>query len=724
MKKFYRILALLLALCLFCTAASAAGITEEEEHTHGIVEEGVEEAEEAESSMSVSVYEPAAFTVVETAEQGPQIPDRMTWTLDEDGTLRIGGKGIVRPITSADQQPWAKVREQIKEVYFEDDARLMIESIAYWFDGCANLTYAELPAYVFAIGGHAFRNCSQLTELVLFHAQTVQISPTAFDAVGASDLCVYVRNEETYASAFQAAWYGRSVVVVNLGTYDATTYSGHCMSGCNCSSCTWSWIIKQYDEDYHYKYAACDNCSANEYAYGTRIAHTFNSSGVCTECGYAQTVSCSHGSTYTTWSGCNWYKYCNYCGELVSSGVSHGTYTYGDWEYYSSTQHRRYGTCSDCGGGGKYEYASHSTTAQYTQYSDTQHKVIQHCDTCNSDIGSATYESHTYTYGSWASASATQHKRTKTCSLCSLGTGETGTHADSNSDGQCDTCGYAMTFAVTWDAGTNGGTVNGSGSVTTTVSNGSKATAPNYTPTKTGHTFTNWYTAATGGALYSTVTITAARTFYAQFEAGTYTITFDPGEGTISTASKEVTYGDTYGELPLPVRGGYDFDGWFTAEEGGEQVTADTEVEITENQTLYAHWTRLVSFSVTVPAVLPLVVDEDGEVHSAAASIINNSTGDVKVSSVSLAALNDWSIAPYSMNTAREKVDSHQVGFSIRDAQTICLGNLWPCADGSGAGIQDRAIPGDQGRGGFHPGQLARAAHHRLRGPHQKLRLV
>ena len=44
MKKFYRILALLLALCLFCTAASAAGITEEEEHNHGIVEEGADES--------------------------------------------------------------------------------------------------------------------------------------------------------------------------------------------------------------------------------------------------------------------------------------------------------------------------------------------------------------------------------------------------------------------------------------------------------------------------------------------------------------------------------------------------------------------------------------------------------------------------------------------------------------------------------------------------------
>ena len=518
MKKFYRILALLLALCLFCTAASAAGITEEE-HTHGIVEEGVEEAEEAESPMSVSVYEPAASTV-ETAEQGYEIPDRMTWTLDEDGTLRIGGKGIVRPITSADQQPWAKVREQIKEVYFEDDARLMIESIAYWFDGCANLTYAELPAYVFAIGDHAFRNCSQLTELVLFHAQTVQISPTAFDAVGASDLCVYVRNEETYASVFQAAWHGRSVAVVNLGEYPAATYSGYCMSGCNCSSCTWSWIIKQYDEDYHYKYAACDNCSANEYAYGTRIAHTFNSSGVCTECSYAQTVSCSHGSTYTTWSGCNWYRYCNYCDELLSSGVSHGTYTYGSWQYYSSSQHRQ------------------------------------------------------------------------------------------------------------------------------------------------------------------------------------YTITFDPGEGTISTASKEVTYGDTYGELPLPVRGGYDFDGWFTAEEGGEQVTADTQVEITENQTLYAHWTRLVSFSVTVPAVLPLVMDEDGGIHTAAASIVNNSTGAVKVSSVSLTAQNGWSIAPYAMNAARQKVDSKQIGFRLQDADTVSTGSsesltipsAWQAAEGSSLSLTYDAV--------------------------------
>ncbi len=93
MKKFYRILALLLVLCLFCTAASAAGITEESEPAS------------TEPSSEVAVSVPSA----ETVSQNTETPDRMTWTLDEYGTLWIGGKGIMKPITSADQQPWAKV---------------------------------------------------------------------------------------------------------------------------------------------------------------------------------------------------------------------------------------------------------------------------------------------------------------------------------------------------------------------------------------------------------------------------------------------------------------------------------------------------------------------------------------------------------------------------------------------------------------------------------------
>ena len=72
----------------------------------------------------------------------------------------------------------------------------------------------------------------------------------------------------------------------------------------------------------------------------------------------------------------------------------------------------------------------------------------------------------------------------------------------------------------------------------------------------------------------------------------TYTVTFDANGGSVDTNNKEVIPGETYGELPKPVRDGYTFSGWFTEAENGEQVEETTLVELTANQTLYAHWTK------------------------------------------------------------------------------------------------------------------------------------
>ena len=203
-------------------------------------------------------------------------------------------------------------------------------------------------------------------------------------------------------------------------------------------------------------------------------------------------------------------------------------------------------------------------------------------------------------YGSWTSHDATQHKRTKSCSVCGDSTYEYGNHADANADGKCDTCGYAMSVTVTWDAGTNGGKVNGAASVTTSVPLNTTAAAPSYTPTKTGHTFTNWYTAATGGSLYSTVTITAARTFYAQFTANTYTITWDLGGGRTETTKQE--YGKAL-VLPSkePTRDTAYFDGWYTETTGGTKVDGSTMFDGTSDTTYYAHWIEV--FSVTIPRI-------------------------------------------------------------------------------------------------------------------------
>ncbi|MEY8311248.1 leucine-rich repeat protein [Oscillospiraceae bacterium 42-9] len=69
-----------------------------------------------------------------------------------------------------------------------------------------------------------------------------------------------------------------------------------------------------------------------------------------------------------------------------------------------------------------------------------------------------------------------------------------------------------------------------------------------------------------------------------------YTITLNPTGGTVSPTTLTVTNGATYGTLPAPTRSGYTFDGWYTAEAGGEKITTDTTVNLSEDQTLFAHW--------------------------------------------------------------------------------------------------------------------------------------
>ena len=69
-------------------------------------------------------------------------------------------------------------------------------------------------------------------------------------------------------------------------------------------------------------------------------------------------------------------------------------------------------------------------------------------------------------------------------------------------------------------------------------------------------------------------------------------VNFNANEGSCPTLSKNITYGQKYGDLPVPTRNGYTFDGWYTASEGGTKIISDIIVTALENHTLYAHWTR------------------------------------------------------------------------------------------------------------------------------------
>lgn len=70
-------------------------------------------------------------------------------------------------------------------------------------------------------------------------------------------------------------------------------------------------------------------------------------------------------------------------------------------------------------------------------------------------------------------------------------------------------------------------------------------------------------------------------------DVGVYQITFDANGGSCKT-EKTNTAESKLLSLPVPTRSGYTFAGWFTAADGGEQITSDTVFE--QNTALYAHW--------------------------------------------------------------------------------------------------------------------------------------
>ncbi len=67
-------------------------------------------------------------------------------------------------------------------------------------------------------------------------------------------------------------------------------------------------------------------------------------------------------------------------------------------------------------------------------------------------------------------------------------------------------------------------------------------------------------------------------------------ITFDPNGGSVMSVSENILAGGTLSSLPVPVREGYDFKGWWTLTDGGDEVTVDTVFD--RDTTVFAHWEK------------------------------------------------------------------------------------------------------------------------------------
>lgn len=149
------------------------------------------------------------------------------------------------------------------------------------------------------------------------------------------------------------------------------------------------------------------------------------------------------------------------------------------------------------------------------------------------------------------------------------------------------------TYTITYNL--NGGTASNPTSYNITTS---KFTLSN--PTRTGYTFTGW-TGSNGTTPQTSVSIesgsTGNKSYTANWKANTYTIKYD-SKGGSSVASQKKTYGSTLDTLPSTTKSGYTFNGWYTAESGGDKISSSTRV--TGNVTYYAQWTPIDIGKVTI----------------------------------------------------------------------------------------------------------------------------
>ena len=122
------------------------------------------------------------------------------------------------------------------------------------------------------------------------------------------------------------------------------------------------------------------------------------------------------------------------------------------------------------------------------------------------------------------------------------------------------------------------------------------------------------------------------QTYKTAYLAITNVVTFNAQGGTSSESTRYVENGCAIGTLPIPVKPGYSFDGWFTLSEGGQQISASTIV--TSDITYFAHWTQTDVAEIngvtypTIQAALNTITDST----PTTITIISNTSEAVTVS--------------------------------------------------------------------------------------------
>ena len=117
------------------------------------------------------------------------------------------------------------------------------------------------------------------------------------------------------------------------------------------------------------------------------------------------------------------------------------------------------------------------------------------------------------------------------------------------------------------------------------------------TPTRSNYQFDGWYNDQTGERIDSSYVPLDDITITAHWSP-IYTITLNPNGGSVSPTRVNAVDGIVEGDLPIPSRDNYQFDGWYTDMSAGDLV--DANYSFTANTTIYARWLPIYNVSFLV----------------------------------------------------------------------------------------------------------------------------
>lgn len=141
------------------------------------------------------------------------------------------------------------------------------------------------------------------------------------------------------------------------------------------------------------------------------------------------------------------------------------------------------------------------------------------------------------------------------------------------------------TYTVTFDS------QGGSAVSAQTVKEGEKVAEP-AAPTKAGVVFGGWYTSTDYAKAwdFDKSVVTEDITLYARWASESVTVRFDTNGGN-EIAEQKVAKGGLLGTVPVPVKAGSAFDGWYTDKALTAKFNASSPID--KDITLYAKWTSI-----------------------------------------------------------------------------------------------------------------------------------